>query len=396
MTCFMSKSFKFLLIIFLLVILPINFSTILAEDVNSNNYQIKDLSFGSVGSEETSSNFSLLLSNNDNLSDEKLNSTNYKIGVGINNTWKANVPIVQCFETTTNGTTNCEDPDISNGMTALCGDGGCYNRARFEIDTQLNPSDTLYSVQITTDPTWSTWDYVDGNTFQIEQLSTHTIDDYLTESSWENNASNFNIIGLAPNTGYFIRITTLHGDFTESEPGPSAGATTSVPQITFDIDIADEPFNNIESSSPYEVNFENLVLGTVSNTTQNIWLDFGTNINNGASVNVRNLYNGLFSASQTYTLPSITTDLAINPGYGMRGDQITQQNLGPVQFSPNFNLTNDNVEALNNNQIGKQLIFTNGPLNGGRASVILKARPAEDSPSGLDYTDTVIFTVLSN
>ena len=282
-------------------------------------------------------------------------------------------------------------------MVALCGDPGCYNRARFEIDTESNPSDTLYSIQITTDVSWASWNYIDGGTFLIETSASHDLNDYLTETSWEGVVSNFNVYGLTPGTQYYLRITALHGDFTESEPGPDANATTEEPSISFDLDIANTGGAATETAAPYSVDLGAISAGAVSTASNLIWMDVGTNLNEGARVFVRDTYTGLYTNSQTYTLASINGDLDSLTGYGLNEYTSSETYLGPLSIETNYGQGGNIVGQVASAAYSSSLYNTSSqPIYEGRGALYVKAKPAEAAPSASDYTDTVIFTVTAD
>ena len=368
-------------------------ATVHAEDLNSSNYEIRDFTVGNLGDQLNSANYIAEFSIAEVLGDDRFNSANYRLEVGVNNTWRANVPLVECFETTTSGATSCSDPDVAGGMVQICGDGGCYDRARFEIDAQLNPVDTLYAVRITTDVTWATWDYIDAATFTVEPFASHDIDNYQTETLWEGTASNFNIFGLDEGIDYYIQLTALHGDLTESEVSPAATAKTGLPEVSFDIDIDDITGGAPESAAPYTLDLGILTITEVTTAADLIWFDIGTNMNGGTLVRVRDTNGGLFSTSNAYTLTSANADLASVPGYGLVGNSVSETYLGPIAFSGDYTGPADNIGGLITNVYGKPLLTTSGPVSAGRASVYVKGRPALDSPVAEDYTDGIILTV---
>ncbi len=374
---------------------PLN---VFAEDLDSSNYHIIDFSFGPVGSEETgNSSYDLLLSSAEATRDDRFIGTNYIIGVGVANTWKASVPEVECFETVSEGVTTCSDPDIAGGMVEICGGGGCYNRARIEIDPQSNSSDTLYSVQITTDPSWNTFDFVDGSTFLVETVSTHNLNDYLTEAAWESTASSFNIFGLDYQTQYYVRVTALHGDFTETEPGPDATAITGVPQVSIDIDIADNSGATTETSSPYAIDLGELTLGAVNTAQDEIWLDLDTNLTNGARTFIRGQNEGLFTFSGGYTIPSTNIDLATAAGFGLQNSTFNQTFLGALAVAVDFDVSGENVGGIPDEIYAKEILNTSlSPIYQGRASFLVKARPDEQSPYADDYTETIVITAAAD
>lgn len=370
-----------------------------SEDVESEKYKIKDLSIGSAGGEDLSgsSGKRIMLSIGDNANDDRFQGTSYDLGVGTLFNWMATAPSIKCFAAGAgDDTSSCDDPDVKpDGMVEVCGDGGCYDRAHFELYNENNPSDTLYSIQITTDPAWATWNYVDASTFLIEGAGTHDINDYITESSWE--APNFNILGLEPGTTYYIRATALHGDFTESGPGPSANATTAYPQITFDIDIADTSGQNAETSAPYSVFLGTLEYNKVTVGSSLIWMDLGTNMTEGAKIFVRDEYSGLYSSEKNYLLSSSNANLDTTPGYGLQKYFTGQTYLGPIVAESQFSQPGNTVGGINNQPYSKPIFNTStNPIYRGRCSLYIKARPSETTPPADDYEDNIIFTVAGD
>jgi len=367
-----------------------------AEEVSSPSYIIKGLTVGEGGNgNQSSTSYGLLANFSGNLNDVRFSSTSYKIGVGEGFVLMANVPTISCFETTSAGSTSCIDSKVNpGGMVKICGDGGCYNRARFEINSQLNPSDTLYSAQLTTDPTWATYNYIDGTNFTIETISTHDLNDYQTKATWEGTASGFNLFGLASNTTYYLRLTALHGDFTESGTSPAVSALTGQPQISFDIDIAPTSGSGTETNSPYIINMGSLSVDTITTATDLVWLDLGTNLSGGVKVFVRDQYSGLYSASKSYTLTSTTNDLTSLSGYGLKQNSVTQTYLGPMVVTAKYDGFGNNVGSIANNIYSEMIYNTSGsPVYQGRMSLFVKAKPNESTPNAGDFTDTLYFTV---
>jgi len=372
---------------------------IYADDLDSTNYSIIDLTVGSGGGEDqTSSNYRLMASIGDNANDERFSSSSYKLGVGTVQVWKATAPSVKCFETTTDGSTSCDDADVTpDGMVMICGAGGCYDRARFELNAEGNPSDTLYSVQISTDSGWSSWNYIDGTTFYVESSGNHDINDYITESSWEGTASSFNVYGLDYDTTYYLRATALHGDFTESEPGPDANSATTTPQVTFDIDIAGTGGSSSETGAPYSIDMGTLRYGSVTSATDLIWMDFGTNLNGGGKIFVRDSNAGLYSSSKSYTLSSADANLDSTSGYGLQEYSSSETYLGPMTVESSFGNGGNTVGGISDNAYSEPIYNTNSdPVYEGRISLYVKARPAEDTPTSSDYADYIIMTVTGD
>lgn len=382
------------MLMLLFVLFISNIQIVNAETVTSPSYKIEGLTFGTDGGKDLSSgNFRLNLSAGGNLNDVKLQSASYKIGAGGKSVLQANIPQVKCFETTTSGSTSCDNPAVvPNGMEQVCGFGGCFNRARFEIDSQNNPADTLYSVQISTDVAWGSWSYIDGGTRYLENIATHDINDYLTEDSWENDSGVFNLVGLNPAVTYYIRITALRGDFTESGYSNVLSATTGIPTTTFNVIVADE--NEIPTT---DIDLGLMSYGNVFTGNNYIWLYVGTNASGGAGIYVRDLYNGLRSNSQSYTINSITGDLSGSTGYGLQSRSVIQNNLGPVVAIGDYAFSGDNVGLLSNDIASRMIFSTSGQaVVYGKASVFVKAQPSEAAPAVSDYTDSLYFTIATS
>lgn len=339
--------------------------------------------------------YGLLTSFGGNLNDDRFSSPNYSLGIGVVETWLANTPTIKCFETTTNGSTNCDDADITpNGMVQVCGGGGCFNKARVELTAENNPSDTLYSIQITTDSGWNTWDYVDGSTFYIESESNHDIDDYLLESTWEGTASSFNIFGLEPSTTYYVRATALNGDFTESLTGPSVSATSGTTSITFDLDIADTAGNNAETAAPYSIDLGQLTVGSIKTGSNLIWFDLNSNASGGSVVLVKDSYTGLYSPSSGYTITSADADLdSVAEGFGLQEYTSSETYLGPLAVATDFGNGGSIVGGIATTAVTIYNTSSN-PISGGRGSVFIKTRADSTTPTATDYEDEITLIVV--
>lgn len=376
-----------------------------AQELKSNNFKIIEINTTGGGSTQTSNtqDMKLLTSFNGFAGDPGSLSSNYIMGYGNINAFTANVPKISCFETNTNGSSNCNTGPTylnTNGMVTVCGNPGCYDRARFEIDTQNNPADTLYSIQISVDNFVNDIRYIDGITKRPK--STKTLSDYLTKSSWE--SSTFNIKGLQPSTQYYIRATALHGDYTESVAGPSASATTTLPTISFDIDIDDIDGVNTETNAPYIITLDNArklkPSGPPQTTLDLIWFDINTNAQSGFVLLHKSKNSGLLSTTQSYTIPSSSVNLdSVTEGYGIQKYYTNQMydtssgngELGSISTATNYNLTGNNVGIVEN--IFHKLFESNKPINNGRASIMIKARAASTTPPATDYNDELIFII---
>lgn len=392
-----------LLSFFLILIIFSNTSIVFAETLESGNYKIDGANLTNGGQPKTSGtgNYSLLETIGDFSGDPRATSANYQTKLGTVDVFTASVPKISCFETNTSGTSNCTSGPAyvnSNGMVTVCGPSGCYDRARFEIDTQNNPDDTLYSIQISTDNFASDIRYIDGVTKRPTNIAGITVADFLTKSSWESTTTN--ILGLESDTTYYVRATALHGDFTQSSAGPSLSATTSLPTMTYDLDIAPTTGSTTESGAPYTVTFSNnsklIQTGPTQTSDDLIWLDANTNAQGGMAILMKGLNGGLDSATASYTIPSITADLdGTSEGFGVQNYQVSQlYNTGSGNGSLSVLVPNSNYTG-SGNSVGiidtffSKVYEADGPIHTGRTSLLLKARASSSAGEATDYFETI-------
>lgn len=404
------KEMKYRLFLLILLLSLFMFSLpIAAENLNSSNYVLIDPQVASTAGSSSSANYKALTLAGSGIGYSQLSSSLYKIGSGQGYTFMANVPKVTCFETDTNsGTTECASLPAGNGMIGECGETGCYDRAMVQIDVQANPSDTVFSIQVSSDD-FVTIFVVDGTTHALKPYSSKTISDYKTKTQWEGTPWNhYNIVNLQPNTTYKARITALQGDFTESTPGPSKTATTSMPAVTFDLDIGADI--NAESNAPYAVALGIIVPETAYfPTPQRIKMDISTNAQNGVSVYIKDTYSGLRSASTSYTLQSNSEDLS-NPangnGFGIQESGATQSgsSLGSIVTGATYDVSGSNVgeiSSVTQTRVACSLISPAGVcgvntptwVTGGKMLLTLGVRATLSAPAVKDYADALTFTV---
>ncbi len=390
-----------------------------AQNLDSSNYRILDSTMDSGGGTATSSNYSALISISDPFADSRLVSGNYetKSGFPSGNGTLANVPVVRCFETTTNsGSSTCLNFPNSNGATGECGPTGCYDRAKVEIDAQDNPSDTLYLLKVDDVTNSQTYyvqsDHTLGASFDLTsfmticQLEGRDVNDTACDDSgdgnWNVSLQRYDVYGLLINTQYNISASAMSGDFTETRFSPTVTATTVSPTISFDIDVA---ATDTDSPAPYSIDLGEITSFAVNTAADRIWLDMGSNSINGVNVYVRDLNNGLHSPTTLETIPSESEDLGTDSnhtgGFGLKVGGKTQGGLGPLQASATFDTAGSNdVGAISTTN--SLLFFTDtssanlGQVSVSRSSVYVKARSAiADLPSA-DLSDEITFISVAN
>ncbi|MBD3363150.1 hypothetical protein GF362_05500 [Candidatus Dojkabacteria bacterium] len=375
-------------IVFILMIFSFG-NFVLGEELESNNFKMSGFSVGAGGGDEESNNYRTFTFVGDPAMSENLASSSYKQKPGRGNVWQANVPLMKCFVSGVDPTGDCEDPDFSGGLEALCGGGGCTDKAHFEVDIQSNPTDALYAIHIKKS-TDSEWGYVDGSTNLVEtDWSARTIDDYKTKADWE--SIDFNILGLEPDTTYEARATALRGDFTESEPGPLDTADTTNYKIQFDLDIADSGGSAAETSGPYEIDFGDLSTTGVNTANDRIWIDISMNAQNGVQIFIEDQNNGLAAVSST--IASNDVDLSsINEGFGLQSATTAQGSGGPLTAVSPFNGSGENVGGVSTSSV-EIYNSSGGEIEDGRASVDLKTKISSGTPAG-SYSDLLTFSVI--
>jgi hypothetical protein len=411
----MTSKIRFLVTLVIIVALPTN--SVLAQNLDSTNYTLIQPVVGEpLNGTIESTNYSDLL-NSSPVSSYTSTSTTYNITGGTARAIEANVPAILCFETSTNsGSTTCAGAPGGNGMQGVCSQPGCYDRAKLEIDVQGNPTDTRYAIQISTSPTFVSIFYVDATTRFMK--SNVTIADYIPKCEWEGIVvsgicgspnttwQRYNILGLNPNTTYYVRLAAQHGSatnasFTESTWGPSASATTSDPSITLDVDIA--PNTSTPTTPPYILNLGTITPSIVNTSTDMIIFRLTSNSISGISTLIRGLNGGMQHVTEPDIINSANTDLtAVGSGYGLRNDSATNSalntgTLGSVNVSTTPSDFSDTAPAEKVGQVPTTLVelFDSGgaPLNTGVTGYKVKVKPSSTHASG-NYRETLTFITV--
>jgi hypothetical protein len=160
---------------------------------SSTNYQLRGYGFGSGGEENmTSSNYAADAVTGETSSGQ-LSGSSYNLGPGLSFEIMANVPAAPAFTNPSN----------------------YYNKLKVVLDTGNNPTDTKFAIAISTD-NFVTTNYIQNDNTIGSVLGS---EDYQTYAAW-GGGSGFNVIGLAPNTTYKIKVKSFQGKFSESDTTP--------------------------------------------------------------------------------------------------------------------------------------------------------------------------------
>jgi hypothetical protein len=347
---------KTTLIYIFIIVAILSYPAAVLAGPSSDNYQLKDYTFGAGGTKgSTSDSYSL-------------NGTTGQVaGQGSSNTYSLQGGLMF-----TQGTNTIPAPTLGNGSDTY------YNKLSLSFSSSGNPSDSQFLIAISTDNFGADNRYVqtDHTIANSKQWQTYT--------NWNNGS--FNILGLSPGTTYYVKIATTQGSFTQSPFSASSSKATVNPSLTFDIDVA--PVDT-ESSPPFTVSIGDLIATTVITAPNKVWVDIDTNGTGGGLVYINGSNGGLLSTAVAKTIPSTTTNLATaSEGYGARSNTVTQSSGGPLQAVSPYNGASDNVGVLDTT---KRLIFdsNNQPVTSGRGSLLLKAKASAVTEAATDYTDTL-------
>jgi len=321
----------------------------------STNYEMHDVGFGGGGVGLGDSANYTISGIAGEVSSTTLGGTNYDLGPGLQFARQSHTPAAPTFTNPANH----------------------YNKLKFILDTGTNPSDTLFSLAISSDA-FSTTSYVQAN----NTIGPTPV--YQTYASWGGAGGAF-VIGLQTNTTYSLKVRAVQTKYTESAFSAVSTAITESPSLSYDIDVS---ATDSETAAPYVVNFGTLTIGSVTTAPEKIWVDLNTNAEAGAFVYLYANNSGLTSAAASYTIPSVSSDLnSTNEGYGIQTASTTQSSGALATFSP-YNGANQVVGLLDTTS---RTIFDSSaaPISNGRASLMIKARASTTTPTASDYASVI-------
>lgn len=275
--------------------------------------------------------------------------------------------------TANGGAIGAEQINVPGSPTLSNGSGQYYNKLQVTIDTSNDPSDTTYSVAVSTNG-FVTTNYVQAD----DTLGASAV--YQTYIAW-GSGSGFFMIGLTPNTTYQVKVDAKQGLFTNTRYSAAASAATAQPTVTFSI-------------SPNATTMPSLLPSTVV-TSSNLALTFATNATSGGGVYVSSQHSGLMSSQSGYTIAAYTGNLgSATEGFGVQAANPSQTSGGPLVTVSPFNGTGNTVGAALANPL--QLLSTAAPIIGGTADTYLKAKASTITPSSPDYQEILTFVASAN
>ncbi len=329
-------------------------TVMLAAAPATSNYRLSSFGFGSGGTADSgTANYSLSGITGE-VSGDTTQTANYAVKPGQTQTKQANVPTV-----------------------TLSNPSQYYNKLKVVIGPEGNPTDAKFAIAISSD-NFATTRYVQNDNTVASTLGA---EDYQTYSLWGGSGGAL-VIGLQPGTTYKVKAKAVHGAYTESGYGPESTAATVEPSLSFALTT------DLQSSPPFSLAFSDLLASTIVDAPQKIWADFATNGDSGGMVYIAGQNAGLKSLASSYTLASATADLAAaQHGYGAQNVSITQTSGGPFTVEAPYNGTAATVGVMDTSI--RPIYKTTGPIAGGRAATLLKAKSSPLTPAAADYTEVL-------
>lgn len=337
--------------------------SLFAASPTSTNYVLPSYDIGSGGTDASSSSSYKLNAIAGSQSGDNQSSTSYSVRSGENPTQDANVPPA---------------PTLTNPSSY-------YDRLLLVVNTGNNPTDTKYLIAISND-NFTTTNYVQTDN---SIGASYTFTTYRTYASY-GSGSGFNILGLSPNTTYKVKVRAIRGNFTESAYGPTTSGVATVGQsLSFGLTTT------LTGTPPFTANFSGLVPGTVFAANADVNVALTTNALNGGAVYIQSSNSALFSASQSYSITSATTDLAsAAKGYGAQVTSVSQASGGPLTAQSPFNGSADNIGGLTTAL--QQFLTTTGPITTGASTLRLKAKADSIVPAATDFGDQLTIIAAMN
>lgn len=324
---------------------------------STTNYKLNSYGFGSGGTSNSgTSNYSLEGVTGE-VSGQTSTTAAYQAKPGFTQTQQANVPKV-----------------------TLSNPGNYYDKLLLVIDTQNNPTDAKYALQISTTSDFSSnINYVKSDHTIGASLTTA---DYQLYSSW-GGSSGATIIGLSSSTTYYIRAKATQGQFTESAYGPSSSAATVGQQLSFCTYSTSGSCGGSNS-----VSFSSLLAGNISNSTTNIGVDFATNANSGGNVYIYSANGALTSTNRPGSpITSATGNISsASQGYGAQVVNVSQ-----LTKEPPYDQSGNTIGILSTNV--NTILSVSAPVTAGTAAIQLQAKASNTTKAASDYAD--ILTLIA-
>ena len=321
----------------------------------SSNFQLEEYGFGAGGVASSSSENFLFSGAAGEVETASLSSANYLALPGLTYTLQPNIPA----------------PTFTNPSNY-------YNKLLLKVNNAGYPSDTLFAIQISTDP-----NFLNSVNYVLADDTLGLSPVFQTYTAW-GGASGFNIIGLTTGTTYYARVAAKRGVYQQGPWGAVASAATVNATFTFNIQTSNQ------ASPPFSVGVGIVNAGQVTTSWQSVTATISTNANTGGIIYLNDVNSGLKSTEAgNYTISSATVDLTgASEGYGVQGQSVTQTSGGPMELISPYNGSSNNIGGLDT----IKRVFadsTASPVTNGQTTFQVKAKASTSTPAATDYADTI-------
>jgi len=274
--------------------------------------------------------------------------------------------------TAKNGSIQAEQINVPLAPTLGNGSNTYYDRLSLIINNSGEPSDATYAVAVSTTSNFAVTNYVQASGY----LGSSPV--YQSYSAWGSGTGS-TIVGLTPNTTYYVKVAAMEGMFTNTEYGAYTSAATVNVVITFSV-------------APSSYSLGTFVPNTVI-TSSNLTFTFVTNAYSGGNVYVSG-QNGGFK-STAHTIPAISANLASqSEGFGVQGTNPGETSGGPLTVVSPYNGTGNTVGTESSNPAN--IFTTAAPIVGGTANANVQVKAAYTDPTSGSYQEVLTFVASAS
>lgn len=271
------------------------------------------------------------------------------------------------------GLANTIGVDVPNPPTLSNGGGTYYNKLKFTINNNREPSDVTYAMGVNTTGSATVFNYVqaDGTIGGTAY--------YQSYAGW-NGASGSFVINLVPSTTYYFSTFVKQSTFGAPISSSSLASIATVsPDLSFSI-------------SSNLVDFGTLFVGSAQ-TAAGVSFGFSTNAANGGYIYMAGSNTGLHSTATGHTIAVTPPSGDLNSlaeGFGISmygGSSLVAQ-------SPYNTGSNYIVGAIYTTF--QPILVAPGPVASDSGTGIFAVRSQNTTPSATDYTNTLTFVAAAS